>query len=370
MPAELKIEVVSGTVAFIRKELRADELYPVDQRYNDTTGEVEYTPDGGSTWLSAPELDPRNQTNIPPRPGTDISCQGAASVAEYLKRYITLVLTLLTASATLVQGATAIVGFLKIISGGYAILWELITEVFATLTGYGAVLIGAAFDDSVYHEIACILMCNMDASGQLNAESFENTKAQITTDIGGTAGDVTNLLLDLMGFAGVNRAAHFYDMAEDCGDCASCGWCRTWDLAEAMPDWLNIETLGSWVSGVGIQGTFSGTDFYGIRAGGQFPSSAHVTGMAITMTSNKWFGTLQNTARLYATPDSGVAFAGTTTHANNSNPGAETRSWSPNVTVRFLRLALDVHTDAGHQNIITRITLSGDGENPWGASNC
>ena len=44
----------------VRKYLTPDEVSPANIRTNPTTGEVEISPDGGTTWNDAPQLDPRH----------------------------------------------------------------------------------------------------------------------------------------------------------------------------------------------------------------------------------------------------------------------------------------------------------------------
>lgn len=365
--AILRIEVVSGEIQIIRKELNPAELYPDNLRYNPTTGEVGYTPDDGATWIPAPELDPRHAGNIPPRPGSDIVCQSGGSVAEYVKRYINMIVPLLSASATLVQGASSIVGFLGILSSGYAVLWSAITGVFATLVGYGATTIGSAFDDDVYHQIACNLQCNMNSNGQMDQSHLDAAKTDITNNIGGTAAEVTNLLLDLMGFAGVNRAASFYTTDTDCADC-DCNntWCYDFVAAgrlSAFTPWpgagghmVGGEWRADWVTPANtmqldIDVTFART---------------YITSIEITFTNNKNNGGRPTTllydgaAQVYR-HDTGYAASSVQTHV--------TYTIAPNKDATRLRLANIANTN-GTLATIENVVVRGNGDNPFGSDNC
>lgn len=368
-------------VSIIRKQLLASELYPDNQRYNPTTGEVEYTPDGGATWISAPELDPRNQTNVPPRTGSDVPCQSAGSAVEYIKRYITLVVTMLQAGSLIVQLATATVAFLKVISGGYAILWELITSAVTTLAGFGATVIGNAFDDTVYHEIACILQCHMDANGQLNETSLGLAQAQITADIGGTAGDVTNLILSIMGFAGVNKAATFYNVDEDCSDCSSCGWCYEWDLTQSDGGWLVID-FGVYVPGVGWQtsyGVVGGASYRACNVQHGILTSATVTHFEATYTrtlgGNNSGAEGRGTVLRWGSNLAATTIASQPASAGN---GLLTIAWDGTLTGKDKYLfvstvgfdSINPLTDQGGQITLTHILMRGTGDNPFGANNC
>jgi len=362
----IRIEVVSGEIQFIRKELRADELYPTDQRYNPTTGETEYTPDGGTTWVPAPEVDPRHQTNIPARTGGDASCQAAGSIAEYIKRFINLVVTLVGASATLVQGATAIVGFLKIISGSYAILFELLYETFATLASFGASTIAAAFDDTVYHEIACILTCHMDSNGQFDQARLDAAMSQIGTDIGGTAGTVTNLILTIMGFAGVNKAGTFYDTANDCDDCESCDWCYVIDFTQEAGGFsLRTAGVGSYSPGVGWTGVdYNASSRSVLSIVRSLAAEIDITSMSIVYTKSAGSGG-NNVNWMDA------VLGGTTQIHNTSNAFGSNQVKTTTSSVTVDGFYIDINSGESAATVTLKsLTLRGTGNNPFGADNC
>lgn len=362
----LKIEVVSGEIQFIRKELRADELYPTDQRYNPTTGETEYTPDGGTTWEPAPEVDPRHQTNIPARSGSDKTCQGAGSVAEYIKRFINLVVSLVSASATLVQGASAMVGFMKVLSGSYAILFELLYETFATLASFGATTIAAAFDDTVYHEIACILTCHMDSNGQLDQARLDAAMSQIGTDIGGTAGTVTNLILSIMGFAGVNKAASFYNTSNDCGDCESCDWCYVIDFTQGAGGFsLRTAGVGAYSAGVGWVGVnYNANSKSVLSIVRSLAASINITSMSIVYT--KTAGSGGNNVNWMD-----AVLGGTTKIHNTSNVFGSDQVKTTTSSQTVDGFYIDINSgDSVATVTLKSLTLRGTGNNPFGADNC
>lgn len=214
-------------VDIIRKRLTVDEVYPDNLRYNPTTGTVQYSPDG-INWYDDTSADPRNNPAVLGRQGATDNCPAAKSVTEYFRRYIALVVSVLSAGATIVQGASAIVGFLNLL-GGYGILWELITGVFGTLTGYGATAINTAFTSDQYDKLQCILFCTMSNS-KMDAGGLAVTKQMVTAQLNATAAPIVNLMLDMMGFAGVTRAGTFYTVAGSCAGCPSCDWSFCVDL--------------------------------------------------------------------------------------------------------------------------------------------
>lgn len=241
MSKTLKLEILSThnaaatpvdgeyPVAFIRKRLAADELYPSNIRANPTTSAIEQTPDGGTTWIPAPEYDPRKTTGIPKRTDDSTNCQAAKSVVEYLHRYILLVLGLLGTGAGIIQGVGAVLGFLGLLAGGYDVLWGVVTAMFGSLIGYGSGTITSAFTSTEYDVISHILYCTM-SGGQLDQTGLDSVKQQITASINATAAAITNLLLDVMGFAGVNRAAAYYTVGGSCSGYPSCDWTLSVDL--------------------------------------------------------------------------------------------------------------------------------------------
>jgi len=376
----LRIEVVSGEIQIIRKELDPAELYPINQRFEDDT--MQYTPDGGTTWIDAPELDPRNQTSIAPRPGSDVPCQSAGSVVEYIKRFINMVVPLILASATLVQGASSIVGFLGIISGAYSVLWSLITGVFATLTSFGGATIRDSFDDAVYHEIVCILQCHMDASGQLNQGSLDAAMSQISVDVGGTAADVTNLILTIMGFAGVNRAASFYVTETDCGDCSSCEWCYLWS-GDNVPSWGFYPDADF---GGGQRGSFSGSNWVSsnkntaVRATEimmRILLSFPVTITEVSVTFAKTAGTFNLPCQDVIVVDSPNGYYnGTIIKTVNANGHAGgVWSWAGSQLVNdeiTIWLFGAEYTGSGSFGSlsISSVLIRGEGANPFGETNC
>lgn len=371
----LKLEVVSGLVQFIRKQLLADEVYPTNQRYDEATDTVQYTPDGGTTWIDAPELDPRNQDNIPTRPGTpgpDLACQAAGSVVEYITRYITLVTSLLSASATLVQGITAIIGFLGLLFAGWAILWDLIAGVFATLTGFGASTVTAAMTSTVYEQLLCILSCNMDNHGALDDDHFTAVLNAVDSQIGGTAATILRGILSLMGRAGINRAASFYDTSSDCSGCG-CDWCAEWDLTqEPGPIQIDPGGAGVYTPGVGWQaqnGYTSGTFRRFITANIPALTGKTTTEVSVTITevagsvnsgasrSDRWADN-SATVVLWTNPASGTYV----------RTWATTRTWTLASFWSFVSSATSA-TWSGSATL-THLKIKGTGVNPFDRNNC
>lgn len=298
----------------LRKRLTADEVYASNTRYDPTSGQVQWTPDGVN-WYAAPNLDPRNSTSVPKRPdATTDNCPAAKSVAEYFKRYISLVVSILQAGSTLVQGVSAIVAFLNVL-GGYGILWDIVAGMFGTLVGYGATAISTAFTDDQYDKLKCVLYCCM-SGGQLDANSLIVVKQQVSSKLNATAAPIVNLMLDVMGFAGVNRAATFYTLPGDCSACPSCSWSIAIDLTWlwGLSQQANCPSGGScpnqlsW-SPQGVLGTYSGRPAWlgqktlgdnALRFGRSFPLAipAGSTLTNITFWAKRTSGNMDNFSKI------------------------------------------------------------------------
>ena len=91
----------------IRKELAAGQLYPIDLRYNDATDAVQYTPDGGTTWIDSPQNDPRLNNHYPPPATDDPQCDGAARMTGLLYDYAISIDNYLQAGAAVAEITTA-----------------------------------------------------------------------------------------------------------------------------------------------------------------------------------------------------------------------------------------------------------------------
>jgi len=386
MSREIKIEVsadhnpaatpIDGQyiVSFIRKQLRADEVYPSDLRYNDTTGNVEYSPDGGATWVPAPGSDPRQQTRLPPQTGVNADCNSAASAVEWLKRYVTIVTTLLDAGAALVYAVTTIVSAFEVIAESYGLLWDLIAGVFSTLQAAGAAAITAAMTGAVYDELTCIINCNLNASNQVTVGSFATIQSDVTSQIGGLAATLINGMFSVMGWGGLNDIMALALATDDCSDCG-CGWCHTFDFTISSQGWSAITppvqasyvtsegwvandfkhpTASTWYRAAYITILFPATEITSISY------SFHYTVGAIG--ANVW----------WLMADSTGAFIQST--GGTPPSGDKTEGWTGVRTMDRLNLLArcSVQGSASYSGgaTIYRCTIRGNGTNPFGENNC
>lgn len=238
----------------IRKELTTNELYPANLRYDDVTGVVQFTPDGGTTWIDSPQSDPRNNSGVPAGDGS--RCDAAARMVALMKDTVDLT------AARISQGYTA-VG----IAGALGVLWALvgffaalvfgaIVVVVGALVAIGATTLLAAMTTTVYDQLRCILYKYLSTDGQLTAGTLAQVRSEVNSVIGGTAATIINYLFDMLGFGGLNNAAA---MRSETGDCSTCDeWCIDLDFvtgnqgfAAQKPNSAYTTAAGSYSAGVG-----------------------------------------------------------------------------------------------------------------------
>ena len=139
------------TIQIIRKRLDASEVGGANTRYDDGCDCTQTTPDGGTTWIDNPGIDPRHSPALqkPPRTGGDPQCDAAHNMRLQLEKFINTVVTAATQGA----GASQILGVLAFFMPEIAILWLLATEIIGGLLSVGQSVINAAFTTPIYDQL-------------------------------------------------------------------------------------------------------------------------------------------------------------------------------------------------------------------------
>jgi hypothetical protein len=208
------------TVALVRQQLNPNDVYPATQRYNADTDTTQSTPDGGTTWVDNPSIDPRHSDvyRKPPIVADDPRCQAAANMVAYVKKQIDTVLGVLGAgSGALALATTVLPIFVEL--GPFAILFELVLAFATFLLGAGASAIDAAFTSDAYDTLLCDFYNNIEADGTVTAGDLGAIESAIAADLAGLANDVLALMLPLMGEVGLSNAGAVGDAASDCTAC-------------------------------------------------------------------------------------------------------------------------------------------------------
>src|SRR3970040_455562 len=111
----------------VRLKLTSDAVTPPNQRWDETTDEVQISPDGGTTWNDALALDPRSADAFrqPARGGTDPKCDAAADMGATLEA---LVNTAIDSIGT-VQTANAILAIITVFTPGIGWMVRLVLAI-------------------------------------------------------------------------------------------------------------------------------------------------------------------------------------------------------------------------------------------------
>ena len=213
----------------IRKELAAAQVYPASLRYDETGEVVQYSPDGGTTWIDSPENDPRLNNHYPPLDTSDPVCDAAARMVALLQDIEASNEDALQAGAAAAEIATAILLLLAFIPLIGVITAVIIGEALQLITiGYAAV--HAAFLGFDWDELACWLSCILKENGVLNDDGFEFLKSYIADTYTITQQTVLLGILNYTGRAGLNDAAAVRDETGDCSGCDTCEWIVEYDF--------------------------------------------------------------------------------------------------------------------------------------------
>lgn len=277
----------------VRKKLTPDEITPPGTRYNPDCDCVQQTPDGGTTWIDAPGLDPRTSPGfkLPPDPTADPECDGAARMTAAIKGLVNGYL----GTASILEAINALLGIVLVALPGYGIVVDVIIAAVGALVVIGTLAIIAAMTDEVYATLACILSCHVGADGQIDQAGVDAAFVDVSAQLTGVAVSVIGEMFNVLGANGLSNASVLRDETGDCSDC-NCAWGASWDLCADVPlPW----TL--------IYGTQTPTGVEMVNEGGwasvaQVELTLTTTGSTIIDSIGAWFideGTIDNTFRLY-----------------------------------------------------------------------
>lgn len=231
----------------IRKELAPDEVAPTDTRWNPDCDCVQQTPDGGTTWVDVPGLDPRSAPGsaLPPAPTENPRCDAAARMSAAVQAYIDAAISTLS----VVQAANAILAIVLVFLPGAGTLVELIIAVAEALLAIGTTVIEAAFTETVYSDLTCLAYCYIGSDGQLTEENWASFQAACYDHFGEptTVSDVLFYVFQTLGRNGFNNASVLRTETGDCSGCDLCGWCWRWgeDRALFSDNWTIYAPYGA-----------------------------------------------------------------------------------------------------------------------------
>jgi len=247
---EYKIEV-------IRKRLTPDEISNPAQRWNPDTNTVQYSPDGGVTWVDTPDADPRTSTVFlkpipdPPAPSCDAAARVTAALRRMLDNYL--------ASTDAAIFATGALNILLNLLGGYGVLVDFLIGLFGIFATIGRDEIEDAFTEDVWDEIKCIVQEYVGEDGYLSGVDAAAIQAEIAARIGGVVSATVDALFSGFGYVGLTNAITEGDETGDCEDCVPCGGigCNNgnWDMS----------TVAGWILDAGVRTGTGAASYVGSR---------------------------------------------------------------------------------------------------------
>jgi len=200
----------------IRKKLSADDTLIAFTRYNENTGKVQTTPDNGATWVDNPCADTRSNIvyQLPPLTGIDARCNAAYGMVESVREIVALYLT-----GVLAYQFVNIVLTVLLFIAGVSLFIKLIFELFNVLVAIGAIVIDAAFNPLVWHELVCIVQFELTADGVMTEGAKARIAQKIQLDQSQTVYGVWLAVTTLYGAVGMTNAGIDKNLVGDCDDC-------------------------------------------------------------------------------------------------------------------------------------------------------
>lgn len=202
----------------IRRQLKPSDVYPDDLRYNEATETVQSFVNGD--WVDNPAADPRRQTTLPPRLTSDPACDAAQSVTDALSAQISSILTAIDNAGTAYTIAGLILGLLAF--GPFGIFIGIALFIADIMLSAGTTALEAALTPAVYDTFKCILFCEMDAQGRIDAADLATIQVEVSSQIGGLGATILNAMTSLAGEGGINNLASLGTSTGDCSEC-DCG---------------------------------------------------------------------------------------------------------------------------------------------------
>lgn len=192
-------------------------------------GNVEVSDDGGLSWHPATSEDPRNTApQLAPLAGADgdeKKCTAANNVLGQFKDGVAAFSADFGLGVTLVEFVTAAAGFIAaLIFAPAAIPLIVAIEIplLSAIAAGGKIVYDAAFNDTVYGDLLCLLYSNVHADGSFTDANFTAIRAGIVSGFDPIPRDAFLALLQGVSLAGLNNLAKITS-----GTSANCDSCNT-----------------------------------------------------------------------------------------------------------------------------------------------
>lgn len=218
----------------IRKKLTEDEFSNPALRYDETCDCIQFSPDGGTTWIDQPANDPRSSDayRLPALTGSNTRCRAAEGMTALIRACVDARLDFISDAGL----AGAILGIVTFIPG-FNVLWALILAFVGFAVTIAAEILEAAFTETVYDEIRCIFFCNISENGQMNAEQFVAAYDDLI-NLDTIPRTWVQAVMNMVGAVGMSNAGVALEAAADCDACDECGWCYLFNFSSSDGAWF------------------------------------------------------------------------------------------------------------------------------------
>lgn len=309
----------------IRKKLDPAEISNPSYRYDSECDCVQYTPDGGTTWVDAPQSDPRTSLayQIPAVASSDPRCDAASALVANFQEGLTGTLNAISATSTAVGGASFILTFLDFLTG-IGLLVQLFIDFCALIISIGVSAIEADFTSTVYEDLKCRVYCNVQADGTFTQDNLNAIELSVRNFYGefSTIAVIFTAWLENLGYVGMSNVASAKHIVGDCSACATCDWC-----VHISGDQL-LALAWTWLAGYSQQGIWDNVNkhWHTVNVGRSvlyWLASFHLdTGSTLTKIIMEWnttgdpntdsvtktFGYVASASLAYGDPATGLSF--------------------------------------------------------------
>ena len=232
---------LQGVIAMASRNCDCDPDEVVKHRVNPDTGDLEQSTDDGATWKPDPASIYNRATQLPPLVGNDPDakrCEAANNVIGAMKtiqvRWSGYIGTLNDFQDLLAHMLLDVLELLfialevdELLSINAQWAWKLYEEAkkFFRVT---KAQYDAMFSVTVWDTVRCILLCEMNDSGQFNNASWARVKDRLPAECDfppDSAGDTLAAMVDMMGLVGLNNAASIHEETQESCDGCACGDC-------------------------------------------------------------------------------------------------------------------------------------------------
>lgn len=354
-------------MGLIRKRLTEDEFSNPALRYDDGCDCVQFTPDGGTTWVDNPTLDPRTSEMflLPPLTGSDVQCRAAEGMVTLVRALVDQRIE----DDTALELAGAILGIVAFIPG-FNVLYALIIALATFMVTIAREVLEAAFTEATYDQIRCIFYCNIDAEGVMSEDGFTRAYEQLI-DLNAVARTWVQAVMNTFGRIGLTDAGVALEGAADC-DC-ECEWCYEEDFL-ITDGGYSVVSGGVYTTSVGWEDTLVLVGGLPTRPRRQifiaktFPATGTIR--RIELQFDRTFGDTS------AMGGSGIFNSAFTTTYFNGGSGGSPFVWTGEMSINNIGFALSVSghdgssSDPGGTGVMLKVRWRGIDDCPFGTPNC